>query len=204
MICDCRALSAFESYSRHQEFGGSPDQVRGAALLSALAPFGSAPWSNWTSRMSAVDCYATCGGGCSRNAAMPVLAYFAVTGSVLIALLFLADATLERSNSPVIVTSQRSGLPETPQPPEAVQTFGSAPAPDMNSPAVLSAQPEPGSPAKIHPNARAARAEALPGETRFGASAKRARAEAPPANRSVPWHTGYRQNQFDRFSIKEN
>ena len=38
---------------------------------------------------------------------MPVLAYFAVAGSVLVALLFLADATLEKNNSPVIVTSQR-------------------------------------------------------------------------------------------------
>ena len=166
--------------------------------------FGSAPWSNWTGRMSAVDCCPACGGGCSRNVAMPVLAYFAVTGSVLVALLFLADATLERNNSPVIVTSQRSGLPETPQPPEAVQIFSSAPAPDMNSPAVLGAQPKPGSLAKVHPDARAARAEAPPKETRFGASAKRARAEAPPVNRSVPWHTGYGQNQFDRFSIKEN
>lgn len=135
---------------------------------------------------------------------MPVLAYFAVAGSVLIALLLIADATLERNNSPVIVTSQRSGLPEIPQHPEALQIFSSAPAPDMDPPAVLSAQPEPGSPAKIHPDARAARAEASPKEARFGASARRARAEAPPANRSVPWQTGYGQNQFDRFSIKEN
>jgi hypothetical protein len=39
---------------------------------------------------------------------MPVLAFFAVVGSVLVALLFAADATLENS-SPVIVTSQRTG-----------------------------------------------------------------------------------------------
>ena len=42
---------------------------------------------------------------------MPVLAFLAVVGFALIALLFVADATLERS-SPVIVTSDRVGLPE--------------------------------------------------------------------------------------------
>ena len=42
---------------------------------------------------------------------MPVLAFLAVVGSVLLALLFVADATLEPSDSPVIVTSQRTGLP---------------------------------------------------------------------------------------------
>jgi hypothetical protein len=41
---------------------------------------------------------------------MPILAFFSVVGSVLVALLFLADATLENT-SPAIVTSQRTGLP---------------------------------------------------------------------------------------------
>jgi hypothetical protein len=42
---------------------------------------------------------------------MPILAFFAVIGSVLLALLFVADATLEQSDAPIIVTSQRTGLP---------------------------------------------------------------------------------------------
>ena len=69
---------------------------------------------------------------------MPALAFFAVAGSVLIALLFLADATLEKSDSPVIATSQRSGLPESSYRPDDVQilTTVPAPAPDMRSEAV--------------------------------------------------------------------
>ena len=42
---------------------------------------------------------------------MPALAFLAVVGFALIALLCVADATLERS-SPVIPTSERVGLPE--------------------------------------------------------------------------------------------
>jgi hypothetical protein len=74
---------------------------------------------------------------------MPVLAFFAVVGFALIALLFVADATLERS-SPVIVTSDRVGLPESRQPADTIQilTTAPAPAPDMTSQAVLAAQPK--------------------------------------------------------------
>jgi hypothetical protein len=73
---------------------------------------------------------------------MPVLAFLAVVGFALIALLFVADATLERS-SPVIVTSDRMGLPESPHP-DTIQilTSAPAPAPDMTSQAVLAAQPK--------------------------------------------------------------
>ena len=119
--------------------------------------------ANWTNCAIDYDCYSGCWGACNRNAAMPVLAYFAVAGSVLVALLFLADATLEKNNSPVIVTSQRSGLPETPQHPDAEQVITPAPAPDMTSQAVLSAQPktEPEHQA-IPAEAHAARAEARP------------------------------------------
>ena len=41
--------------------------------------------------------------------AMPIFTYFAVVGSVLIALLFVADATLEKG-SRAVVTSERVGL----------------------------------------------------------------------------------------------
>jgi hypothetical protein len=81
----------------------------------------------------------------------------------LIALLFVADATLEENASPVIVTSQRTGLP-TPRYHNATKTFTTPPAPepDMKSQAVLAAQPEsgPGALPKIESEARAARAEA--------------------------------------------
>ena len=43
---------------------------------------------------------------------MPIFTYFAVAGSVLIALLFVADATLEKG-TPAVVTSQ-NGLPKHP------------------------------------------------------------------------------------------
>src|SRR5215813_9985491 len=86
---------------------------------------------------------------------MPVIRYFAVVGSVLVALLFVADATLEKNSSPVIVTSQRTGLPESHYhnaiaesgdvQPVSWRTRGDttpAPAPDMTSQAVLDAQPK--------------------------------------------------------------
>ena len=129
------------------------------------------------------------------DAAMPALAFLAVVGLVLVALLFIADATLEDS-SPVIVTSQRSGLP-VPWHPDAIKTHTTepAPAPDMTSQAVLTAQPKlaPEALAKIGSAARAARAEAPP---------KKARAEAPPQNQRVTQPIDHQQNQFDRFSIK--
>ena len=100
---------------------------------------------------------------------MPALTFLAVAGLALIALLFVANATLEPPGSPVIVTSQRSGLPE-PRRPDAIQTLSAAlaPAPDMTSPAVLAAQSksEPEVLAKIAPAALAARAEARPTKKR--------------------------------------
>lgn len=90
---------------------------------------------------------------------MPALAFLAVVGLALVALLFVADATLE-SGSPPIVTSTRVGLPEPWHPNTAgALTTTPAPAPDMSSKAVPSDQPSEAS-AKIDPAARAARAEA--------------------------------------------
>jgi hypothetical protein len=73
---------------------------------------------------------------------MPVFGYFAIVGAVLVALFFLADATLEKGRSPV-VTSERVGLPK-PRQPDPTQTLVSAPAPEpnMTSPEVLAAQPK--------------------------------------------------------------
>lgn len=76
---------------------------------------------------------------------MPFLAFFVMAGWVLVALLFVADATLEKNDSPVIVTSQRTGLP-TPRYHNAnatkALTTPAAPEPDMKSQAVLAAQPK--------------------------------------------------------------
>ena len=115
---------------------------------------------------------------------MPALTFLAVVGLALVALLFVADATLT-PGPPPIVTSERSGLPK-PWRPDTIQTLTTAPAPapDMTLPDVLAAQPKPAAAAlpKVGSAARAARAEALPRNNRY----------AQPAE----------QNLFDRFSIK--
>jgi len=134
---------------------------------------------------------------------MPALAFLVVVGLALVALLFVADATLE-PGSP-IVTSQRSGLPAARHPDEIHLTTAPAPAPDMTSQAVLAAQPKsatPEAPAKIESAAREARAEAPAKKTGVGGSAKKARAEVPPQNKVVTEPVYHQQNQFDRFSIK--
>jgi hypothetical protein len=121
------------------------------------------------------------------KAAMPVFNFLVVAGLALIALLFVADATLE-PGSPVIVTSQRSGLPE-PRRPAAIQTLTSpsAPVPDMTSQAILAAQP------KSAPDALA----------KIGSGARAAQAEAPPNDKRVTQPIGYQRTPlFDRFSIK--
>ena len=125
---------------------------------------------------------------------MPVLGFLVLLGLVLISLLFVADATLEPV-SPVIVTSQRTGLPASRYDnANAIKTLATAtaPAPDMTSQAVLAAQPKSASDAEIEPVAREARAEAPPTKLRTEVSAK-ARAEA---------QRHHQQSQFDRFSIK--
>jgi hypothetical protein len=127
---------------------------------------------------------------------MPALAFLAVAGLALIALLFVANATLE-PGSPPIVTSQRSGLPEVRRP-DVAQTFSAAPAPapDMTSQAVLAAQPKsaPDALVKIGSAARAARAEAPP---------KNKRTEAPFTNDRVSQTLNYQVTPLlDRFSIK--
>jgi len=113
---------------------------------------------------------------------MPALTFLAVAGLVLIALLFVANATLEKG-SPPIVTSDRIGLPQ-PWHTDDVRTLAStpAPAPDMTSQAVLSAQPK---------SASDALAE-------IGSAARAARAEAPPQTK----RTTQPNSLVDRFSIK--
>ena len=111
---------------------------------------------------------------------MSVLAFLVVAGLALLALLFVADATLEKS-SPPIVTSSRVGLPKRWHS-DAIQVLTTTPAPtlDLTSQPVLVAQP------KSDPEALAA-----------------ARGEATPKDKHVTQPIGYRQTPlFDRFSIK--
>ena len=92
---------------------------------------------------------------------MPIFSYFAVLGSVLVALLFAADATLPKS-APVIATSSIYGMPK-PWRPDPTQTLAAtpAPAPDMSSEAVIAATP------KTEPvNGRSATADAAPKKKR--------------------------------------
>ena len=107
---------------------------------------------------------------------MPALTFLAVIGLALIALLFVADATLE-PNPPPIVTSNRVGLPEPWHPdsmnPDSMRnlTTAPAPAPDMASNLVRAAMPKAQAAseddlAKVKPAARAARAEAPPTKKR--------------------------------------
>jgi len=130
---------------------------------------------------------------------MPILTFFAVVGSVLVALLFLADATLENT-SRAIITSQRTGLPAPHYGnANAIKTLTTAPAPapDMTSQAVLAAQPKPAleAPAEIDSAAREARAEASPNKVRIKVSAE--------ARREAQATIDQQRNQFDRFSIKD-
>ena len=99
---------------------------------------------------------------------MPVFNFLVVAGLALIALLFVAGATLDKG-SPAVVTSQY-GLPKPWRPDPIHLAAAPAPAPDMTSPLVLAAAPKAQSApevlAKVEPAARAARAEAPPKKKR--------------------------------------
>jgi hypothetical protein len=73
---------------------------------------------------------------------MPILTYFAVVGTALMALLFYASASME-PRGPLAVTSNFEGLPPPWHGPAVVQNLvaQAAPEPDMNSDAVKSAAP---------------------------------------------------------------
>ena len=117
---------------------------------------------------------------------MPLFNFLVVAGLMLIALLFVGDATLEQSDSPR-VTSQRTGLPGPPDVPVDTNLTGPAPEPDMTSQAVLTAQPK----------------SAPDDLEKIGSAARAARAEVPPKDRRVTQPIGYHQTPLlDRFSIK--
>src|SRR5262249_12900029 len=123
---------------------------------------------------------------CSRNVLMPALAFLAVAGLVLTALLFVADPKLKESSSPAIVTSQRIGLPE-PQYHSTRRTLTNtpAPAPDMTSQEVLAAKP------KQEPEHKAP----SPAEERAAHAKSEPEHQEPITYKQTPF--------FDRFSIKD-
>ena len=131
---------------------------------------------------------------------MPIFKFLVVTSFALITLLFAANATLE-PGSPLIITSQRTGLQE-PRYHDAARTLTAAPAPapNMTSQAVRDAQPKP-VPEALPNAAREARAEAPSNKLPLKMSAK-TRPEAQPQNNSFTQTIDHQQNQFDRFSIK--
>jgi hypothetical protein len=99
---------------------------------------------------------------------MPIFAYLVAIGAVLIALMFVTNATLEKGG-PAIVTTQRVGLPESQLAnPTQILTSTPAPVPDMMSPLVLIAEP------KVQTEVPA-----------VVLAPRAARAEAPPLHRPV-------------------
>jgi hypothetical protein len=140
-------------------------------------------WSNWTTHDLGLTIQLE-GGGTSQTAAMPALAFLAVAGLALIALLFVANETLEPGSPPIV----SSGLPEVRRPDVAqTSSAATAPAPDMTSQAVLAAQP------KSAPDALA----------KIGSAARAARAEVPRKDKLVTQTLNYQVTPLlDRFSIK--
>ena len=113
---------------------------------------------------------------------MPALAFLAAVGLALIAMMFVADATLEPSLPP-IVTSDRVGLPEP-----------------WHSDDILAPTPAP-APEAVQP-------QSAPDLAKIESAARAARAEAPPKKKRVTQQPDHQQNHFqqdnlvDRFSIR--
>ena len=112
---------------------------------------------------------------------MPIFNFLVLAAYALIALLFVANATLESRSSPVIVTSQRIGLPESWRP-DPIQTLTTRPAPtvDMTSQAVPAAQTK-----LVSDDLE-----------KIGSAARAARAEAPLKDSRVTQPIGYHQTRL--------
>jgi hypothetical protein len=102
---------------------------------------------------------------------MPIFSYFLVAGSVLLGLLFAADAVMP-SREPLAIGSDFYGLPETahapqPQTGAPILRHTPAPEPDMNSAVVVASQPRnlaPASepPANVDKPTQSAKSDAMP------------------------------------------
>jgi hypothetical protein len=136
---------------------------------------------------------------------MPILSYFVAVGSVLVALLFVADATLDKRET-LPFNTESAGMPKPwhaePAKPEIklpILAATPAPAPDMTSAAVRAAAPPPtphiaNAPAAVTSAAAAARAEAVPEQTaKLNAASKKPkqhvvrRAPRPDNRQNYAW-----------------
>jgi hypothetical protein len=130
---------------------------------------------------------------------MPALAFLASVGLVLVAMLFAANAMLP-DNGPVIVVSERIGLPESWHPapdPTSPSTFAPIPAPEMTSQAVISTPVSEAEGHAIKPAARTARAEAPPKKER------RVARQSPDRQQNHVQQNQVQQiSLVDRFSIR--
>lgn len=114
---------------------------------------------------------------------MPIVRYFIVVGPLLLGLILLADAQLPPPG-PLANSTNFYGLQSTVavRPAAPRLTVVSAPAPDMNSPAVLAAAPEPIVTASTQATKPAPAAKPEPPQT------KRKRVARKPN-----WHDNYAQ-----------
>ena len=129
---------------------------------------------------------------------MPIFSYFAVVGSVLVALLFVADAKLPKQG-PALVSSDVYGLPKPwrPDPAKLNLAANPAPEPDMTSEAVKAAMP------KIAAvNERTATADAAPKKKRVA----RKQPQPDDARQNFAWSRGgndsspfFGGSPFERF-----
>src|SRR5215203_3464977 len=124
---------------------------------------------------------------------MPILSYFAIVGSVLVAFLFVADATLEKSG-PLPFNNESVGLPKPwqPEPKGSVLTATVAPEPDMTSAAVRDAIPPAPQIAAMPTAAAAAKAEAIPERTVKAEAVPERTAKVEPAPKK-PKHVAARK-----------
>ena len=122
---------------------------------------------------------------------MPILTYFFVAGTALLALLFYANAQME-PRAPLAVTSTFEGLP-TPWHGPAAQNLAAtpAPAPDMNSEAVLAATP-------AGTNVKGVTTVAATSGT--GSPEQTARAETAPKKKHVARKTPRPDEQTPRYA----
>ena len=115
---------------------------------------------------------------------MPIVSYFVVAGTALLALLFYADAHLEH-RGPLPISSEFAGLPKVrhvrPEDPVMSLVAPAAPAPDMHSAAVLAAAPppEPDAKAEAGPAKQTAKAEPAPRKKRHVARRPPPQPDAP-------------------------
>ena len=131
---------------------------------------------------------------------MPALAFLASVGLALVAMLFAANAMLPDSG-PVIVVSERIGLPEPWHPaldPTSPPALAPIPVPEMTAQRVISTEPMAEAEGyAIKPAARTARAEAPPKREK-----RVARQSTDREQNHVQRNHVQQSSLVDRFSIR--